>query len=344
MINRKSWSVVILLLGVSCVGAGAPPRARAASGEVRTDAAPPVPYNLARSTPTIESAMMPGDRIDKPMLLDDQLEALRAALPNFNSVIVRDPGVAADYPMLPAMTLKNVTVGQFLQFVAASFPGVQFRQIDGPAGSLYAFRIRLEDEAIRRAQLEQEKKRVRLFRLNEYITSLADASPDKEKPREQRIKEATSQVLSLLQAALEQTEGEGPTVVQIHEPTLTLLFKGSSAKQLVLEEALSTLQPQASRSYRVSSARPGSGDQRIVYDDFGRELTFRTAPQVPDFGRWYIDGRSSTTYSDYNALKQQEDAVAQLKDYQAQIADLKMKLDALRAQEKQNAATQPLKD
>ena len=57
--------------------------------------------------------MMPTERIDKPILLDNQMDAIRAAIPSFNCVIVRDPGVSKDYPTIPAMTLKNVTLGQF---------------------------------------------------------------------------------------------------------------------------------------------------------------------------------------------------------------------------------------
>jgi hypothetical protein len=140
------------------------------------------------------------------------------------------------------MTLKNVTLGQFLQFIQASFPGVQYKRLDGPNGSLYAIRIRMEDDPIRR-QLAIDRNRVRLFRLNEFINTLADENPAKDKPREEKVKEATAQVLSLLQAALEQTDDSEPCVVKIHEPTLTLMFKGGPEKQAVLEEALSALMP-----------------------------------------------------------------------------------------------------
>src|SRR5689334_18053419 len=56
---------------------------------------------------SMEAQAMPTDRIERPILLDDELEAIRAAVADFNSVVVRDPGVPPDYPMLPVMTLKN---------------------------------------------------------------------------------------------------------------------------------------------------------------------------------------------------------------------------------------------
>ena len=201
--------------------------------------------------------MMPTERIDKPILLDEQMEVIRQRIPSFNCVIVRDPGVAKNYPTIPVMMLKNVTVGQFLQFLQASFPGVQYKRIDGPAGALYAIRVRMEDDPLRR-QMAIDRNRVRLFRLNEFINTLADESPDKDKPREQKIKEATAQVLSLLQAALEQTEDQEPCIVKIHEPTLTLMFKGSPEKQAVLDEALSALMPGRSGSPRSGLGASGS--------------------------------------------------------------------------------------
>ena len=95
-------------------------------------AAPRLPTTL----PTLEAEAMPMERIGSSTSLDDQLAEIRKALPEFNSVVVRDPGVPADYPMLPAMTLKNVTLGQFLQFIQASYPVVQIIRIDGSAGAL----------------------------------------------------------------------------------------------------------------------------------------------------------------------------------------------------------------
>jgi hypothetical protein len=206
---------------------------------------------------SMEAQTMPADRIDKPTLLDDELESIRAAVADFNSVVVRDPGVPADYPTLPVMTLKNVTLGQFLQFVRAAYPGVEIVRIDGPAGALYSIRIRPDEEAMRRASFRADARadanRVRLYRLADVVSALSITDklrfgPDgKDVNHDEIVKDATNQVLSLLQAALDQTDQDGPVTLKIHEPTQTLMFKGSRAKQDVLEEALSTLQPGGGR-------------------------------------------------------------------------------------------------
>ena len=45
-----------------------------------------------------------------------------------------------------------------------------------------------------------------------------------------------------------------------HEPTLTLIFKGSKSKQAVLDEALSALQPRGARPLKFGRSEfPNSG-------------------------------------------------------------------------------------
>jgi hypothetical protein len=252
--------------------------------------------------PPMETRPMPGDRIDKPTSLDDEMDAIRAAIPEFNSVVVREPGVSNDYPTLPSMTLKNVTVGQFLQFVMASYPGVTVRRIDGPSGSLYSIRVRLDEESLRKSQMMQERNRVRLYRLTDVINDQADQLAAKDAPttnesenhkaRSEYVKEATTQVLSLLQAALDQVDADSPMVLKMHEATLTLMFKGSLPKQTVLEEAIQTLQP------------------RYAPKRFGKTMTFGS-------------GGSAATLNDMNMMLQSEpfDPDGPVKIYQEALAD-----------------------
>jgi hypothetical protein len=279
---------------------------------------------------SMEAQTMPTDRLDKPILLDDELESIRAAVADFNSVVVRDPGVPADYPTLPVMTLKNVTLGQFLQFVRAAYPGVEIVRIDGPAGALYSIRIRPDEEAIRRASFRADARadanRVRLYRLTDVVNALsADklrVGPNEEAPnRDEVIKDATNQVLSLLQAALDQTDQDGPVTLKIHEPTQTLMFKGSRAKQDVLEEALSTLQPGGGRRPRAGGFYSGSSGSQN--NPFGAGDYQQNAQQLFD-----------------QAAKMQAEA-AQLEAQRAQM-DADMKAMQKRADE--STAKKPSKD
>ncbi len=227
---------------------------------------PPMLFPATLPT-SLESRPMPMDRIEKPVSLDDELAAIRAEIPDFNSVVVREPNIPKDYPTLPTMTLKNVTVGQFLQFVQASYPAVQIIRIDGLSGQLYSIRVRMEGlggggGGFFAQGTAVDPNRLHLYRLNEVVKSLADEKAGKTrdgKPitQDDAVKEATNDVLSLLQAALDQTDQDGPSVLKIHEPTLTLMFKGSRAKQEVLEEALTSLQPRNGRAVRFGGGGGG---------------------------------------------------------------------------------------
>ena len=60
---------------------------------------------------------------------------------------------------------------------------------------------------------------------------LFDANMERiDKLQAEQLKEATTQVLSLLQTALDQTDNDGACTLKMHESTQTLLFKGSAAK------------------------------------------------------------------------------------------------------------------
>jgi hypothetical protein len=268
--------------------------------------------------PDLEKQPMPTESIDKPVLLDDELRAIHDAIPAFIWVTNRDGYAAADYPTLPRMTLKNVTVGQFLQYVQTAFPGVQCLRIDGPNGPLYSIRISGNPNGA-------HNNHVRLYRLSEIINAQADeeAAKDKDvsKSRDDRVKAATNDVLSLLQAALDQTDPDGAMSLKIHEPTLTLMFKGSLAKQEVLEEALQTLTPR-----RGSSIRFGGG-----YSGGKSSDPFDAATKSYDDAMRMLSDQSSATQ---DQVKQLEVQRAQLQD---QIAKMREEL-AAQAQHAQKPA------
>ncbi len=260
--RRLACSIACAAIGAAVAPAAAAPPTPATPASPATPATPATP--AAPNPPSaVELAQMPMARIDRPILLDEQIATMRDALGNFNSVIVRDPGVPGDYPMIPAMSLKNVSVGQFLEFLQETLPGVIVRKINGPTGPLFAIRIRPDEAAIGFGQNPRGAGRLRLYRLAEVINALAvtdtdaGAAPATRPSRAARVKEATNHVLSLLQAALEEVEPNEPYVVKIHEPTLTLLFKGNPAQQAALQDALMTLHPEGRWSPSPSSALRG---------------------------------------------------------------------------------------
>src|SRR5438093_9514642 len=69
--------------------------------------------------------------------LDVVIDYLREKVKGFNAVVVRDPGAPDNYPILSHVRLRDVSLGQFVDFIQISYPGVQVNRIDGRAGPLY---------------------------------------------------------------------------------------------------------------------------------------------------------------------------------------------------------------
>ncbi|MGA2440724.1 MAG: hypothetical protein ABSH08_07185, partial [Tepidisphaeraceae bacterium] len=99
------------------------------------------PTEMPEAAQKLEDTVVPDISVAGSTDLDTMIRQLRDKVPGFNVVIVRGEGVSNDYPTLPSMQTKNVTVGQFLQFLQTSFSGVTTQRIDGPTGPLYVIKI-----------------------------------------------------------------------------------------------------------------------------------------------------------------------------------------------------------
>jgi hypothetical protein len=213
--------------------------------------------------PKVESQAMPGEKFENTPL-DEVLQFIHDKVPEFNSVVVRSPGVQAGYPVIPGMSVKNVSIGQFLEFLEVSFPGVNIQRIKGPTGPLYVIKVTagpmdqpnfadfpggfapgfgggmpgapMPGPAVPPGQPQNV---VVVYRLNDIVASLVAG---KEGGRELQ-RNALTDILSLVQSALEESGEKEQVVLKVHESTQTLLFRGSPMKQAVLEQVLTTLRP-----------------------------------------------------------------------------------------------------
>jgi hypothetical protein len=248
--------------------------------------APPATPAPQQAAPEIESRIIPGEKIGH-VPLDELLNYLKDKVPGFNAVIIRDPEVVPDYPTVPDMTLKNVTVGQLLQLLRTSFAGVEIIPIDGPTDPLYLVRIHPVEgvptvaAAAQRAMIEQTGRLladhlgpqpvvdlnpygvpaatnmpldnspvVKVYRLNDIVQALVASQPEPANP-----KKAMDDVLSLIQASLDQVGGKDDVTLKVHEPTQTVVFKGSPRKMMVLEQVLDTLRPKPNEPGSVENFR-----------------------------------------------------------------------------------------
>jgi hypothetical protein len=177
--------------------------------------------------------------------LDDAIRFLQDMVPSFRAVVMREPGVPAGYPEL-TIRLRKVEVGQVLSLIQSGYPEVEIKPIDSKSGTVQCIIVRASDRIQNRGKWEKGPPGgVRIYRLTGAVESLVAANP------ETAAKDAVNQVLSLMKAALDQGgKADGAPVLQIHEQTQTLIFKGSAEQRACLEDVLAALDANASREER----------------------------------------------------------------------------------------------
>lgn len=240
---------VLLLAGLSTAAAGQLPPGGGPPGFAPGFPGAKTQDQEAQTAPPALESQVIAQFKSGPVTLDDLLTYLKDTVPGFNSVVIRSTGIPNDYPTLPDLSLKNVTVGQVLELLRTSYPGVSIHRIDGkgPSGvPLYAVRIEMSGgpgmiggygmpPGIFPAPTEPPKPLVKVYRLNEIIANLNGGSD---------AKKSMDDVLSLVQAALDETgDSQEKVVLKVHQQTQTLVFKGSPEKMAVLEQALDALRP-----------------------------------------------------------------------------------------------------
>ena len=247
MTLRSGWLAAVLcgMLGAAAWGQAAP----GAFGPPGMPGGYPGAPAAAKPEPAaVEAVAMPDSKFSDSKL-DDVLDFMKEKIPGFNAVIIRSPGASPDYPTVPHLTTKDLTVGQFLEFVKTAFPGVQIQRIDGPTTPLFVIRIQNMGGpgpntfgfAPGPAQPTTEPTLVWVYRLNDVVNGLANAEAGTNGKSD--VKKATDDILSLIQAAMEQCDPKNPPVLKIHDATQTLLFKGTGKQKEVLDQVLMTLQP-----------------------------------------------------------------------------------------------------
>jgi hypothetical protein len=175
--------------------------------------------------------------------LDSVVDYIRDLVPNLNLVIVRSPGVSDDYPMLQKIRLKNVTVEQFFQLIKQSY---EHLELEGDE-TLAVIRITGP-----RVESEMQTETVQVYPLRSIVQVLADQKPVL--PDVSVQEQALNDVLSLIEAAMKEKGGAKP-VIKVHPPTQTLLFKGDSRSQEVVERVLQALQPDSVSAFGQRSMR-----------------------------------------------------------------------------------------
>jgi len=182
--------------------------------------------------------------------LDDALDFLQGIAPDFKAVVVRDKGVPQDYPTMK-IKLKNVSLGQVWSVLQAANPDLEVQPVgenEGPT-PIYLIRVKASSN-VASPEGAGAVPAVHVYPLG----PLLDAMAAKAGNQAAHGGDPLDRVLSLIKATLAQVSDGGEPVLQVHEGTRTLIFKGSAEQEAALEQVLSALAP--------ASAEEAAGNKR----------------------------------------------------------------------------------
>ena len=177
--------------------------------------------------------------------LDDFVAYLQDVVPGFKAAVMREAGDTGALPLI-RLKLKKVSLGQILKLLRMSNSNLQIEQIDGAGGVIYFMHLQPDPNS---PPNDKKQSRVdanlRVYPLSTLVSSLAVRNAGGgSKDQAAAGKQAMDDVLSLIKAALGQvTEGgNAPPVLQVHEATQTLIFKGTPPEREALEAAFAALE------------------------------------------------------------------------------------------------------
>ena len=171
--------------------------------------------------------------------LEEIIDFLQNASPGFKAVVVREGDVPDSYPRVK-MKLKNVTIAQVWMVLQASYPDLEFQQIGQGDVAVPIWLVRVKAPASG-ATPAFTPAAVRVYRLAPVVRAMSAKVGKEDVPKIG----ALDPVLSLIKATLAQVPGGTEPVLQVHEETQTLIFKGSAEQKAALELVLAVLDPSA---------------------------------------------------------------------------------------------------
>jgi hypothetical protein len=207
--------------------------------------------------PTTQPTVLPEVSLQEVSVFD-AIQFLRDVDPSFQAVVAYGPGADPNKPpIIHELKLKNITADDVIAVLGEVLPFVSIDRITLNDGKLLMIRINADPNSPEPEEARESKDpTTTIYPLRAIIDNMSrNAMPryhpaDEEKQfaaalTEQR-KQSRDAVLALVQTAI-QTEGvKGNVTLKVHEPTETLIFKGSKRETVLVQGALDALAPQAS--------------------------------------------------------------------------------------------------
>jgi hypothetical protein len=229
-----------------------------AKADPTTQPNPPITWST--TMPAIELANQPLEKV---------LNELKQKLPGFDFSISRED-VPHDYPVLGAMRVENISLGDFARLIQEQIPGVTIAGVDNPQLFTDSAGEHSDNRPLFQVNVRPNPNlpavSVRVFGLSDivaYRASLIKGDGDHEK-------QASDDILSLIQAALDEADSSVKPLLKIHPPTQTLICKVTQDQGEVIEQVLAALRPTEAeqRQMEQMEARP-----LHLYGPYGQPTT-----------------------------------------------------------------------
>jgi len=152
--------------------------------------------------------------------VDDAVNSLRDADPTLKVMLAYDPDATAGQTI--NIKLKNVTAIDVLSLIHFAYPNIDLIPVQSQTGATMML-LKVHTSP----QPPPPVLRVKIFNLSPIVS--AGTSLD--------------QVMSLIQAVLDETQSDTKPVLKVHEPTKTLIVRGTIDQLNAVAETINALKP-----------------------------------------------------------------------------------------------------
>ena len=236
-----------IAIGLACVCWSA--TAQAQTSVTTTVGSTSSPVTQPKPQPDFATKTLPEVDWQPTNTVPDILDHLHDQFPGVSFVLVRTPNTPENVPLGTRVQMKNATLEQLLNVLQLAHPGLSLSPVvpNGQGGpSLFPPSEQQQPPpppSMWIAHLDDPQptpeQKVQVFNLKDLVASrAADAAVD----GGDHTHEATDEVLSVVNAALEAQAAGGPLpTLKVHEPTLTLIVRGTGAQLDLVQQTLATL-------------------------------------------------------------------------------------------------------
>ncbi len=180
----------------------------------------------------IAAAPLPAGRLDG-VHVEEYLKALQVRLPRFRYIIRRNNVTESYTPLLPNMETSSLTLGEFVNFVNQNCPGVRIEPDNSVSQNDPLYVVALSGSTSPTTKVPAASV--------VHAVSIRAAIQVQQQIRSEDANAAMADVLSLVQAMVNESPDRSTVKLKVHEATSMLIFDGPAALGDTVASAIETM-------------------------------------------------------------------------------------------------------